>query len=228
MYNILTFARLKDSHGKYFAEIQVTDKVMSYRKSVDTKSINYESPHCHFTKYVKDSVGLHVMQFDNINIGDFTIYDYDSKYRLIVSERALEIMKQYKGLKSYVKLDIAFYRGKEIEGANLYLIEPEYSTVILSRKKSGLKPPRTKKTRKKCPVCNPDGYSYMSVDRIYLDNKNDDFDFFITYDSPRFIFFSDELLKCLAENEMTNIVERCIPSEKYISYIMEEERAAED
>ncbi|MGD9910669.1 MAG: hypothetical protein AB7U79_08740 [Candidatus Izemoplasmatales bacterium] len=228
MYNILTFARLKDSRGKYFAEIQVTDKVMSYHKIIDSKSIDFQCPHCHFTTYVRDSVGLQVMQFDNLNIGDFTINDSDIKYVLIVSERALEIMKQFKGLKSFVKLDIAFYRGKEIEGANLYLIEPEYSTAILSRKKSGLKPPRTKKTRKKCPVCNPDGYSYMSFDRIFLENKNDDLDFFITYDSPSFVFFSDELLKSLKENGMTNIVERCIPSEKYISYIMEEEREAED
>lgn len=215
MYYVVTQKRVKDRNGKYFAETKATNKSNSYFKLSEKKSILERCPKCGFTVFINDNVGMHAVQFDNDNIADFIINDTDIRYWFIVSEKAFEILRSFKGIKSFVQVDVVLVNGKIIDGVDLLLVEVEYSKATLSRINSGLGTPTIRKDRKKCSVCNPDGFSYLTFHGITLDNKEDDFDIFTLYDDPSFLFISDQIVDTFNTLGLTNLVERSVPANDY-------------
>jgi hypothetical protein len=221
MYYIITHKRVKDQHGKYYAETLATDRSISYFKYSETKNVLSRCPKCGFTVSILDNIGAHAVQFDNENIPDFILNDTNIRYRFIVSEKALNLLESFPGIKSYVKVDVVLVRGKIRNDINLFLVEVEYSTAILSRKKSGLGMPVGPTDHKKCPVCNPDRKLYMTFHGITLENKEDDLDVFTIYDHPSFLFVSDQVLDRFRTLGLTNLVERSVPAHLYCHEILQ-------
>ena len=214
MYYVVTNKRVKDNRGKYYAEISESDESFSYLKLSENKNLLFECPRCGFSFHIKDNIGLYTVEFDSENIADFTIGCTNIRYQFVVNEKTLHIFKSFKGIKSFKKADVVMVRGRIIDGKNLYLLEIERSTAILSREKSKLSNP-INTYRKDCRVCNPDGKQYMTFNGLSLEGKVDDFDFFTLYENSSLLFISQKVLEKSKNLEISNLIDRCVPSTEF-------------